>query len=284
LAIKQQKRTIILATHKQEFLSKADYVIVCESGLIKHQGTLAQIEKEDKAFFYQWNVIKQKEIQERMIEQCKKKCKTSEERSSLVRLMTKKTSFRRIAQGAITSIQLSKSVGCKRSGLSRQMSYDTSNAMPCHNWGEHDDVFEEQNESQELCNSSGIRRMQSIESEGSNKRESYLSLNEDENSLEMNLNSYSSSNQSSTGRPPMERLCSRISNRSIAMKASIREEDEDETEIDEALKQDTISKGSRGSDTSSLEDNTRDMDHELLNEMHNYNEVYISLTTFSFIN
>ena len=216
-----------------------------------------------------------------MFEQSKK-CKTSEERSKMVRLFTKKASFRKIAKGAMVSLSLSKSM-TKRNGLSRQMSCDTSNAMPCHNWGEYDEVFLEQNEPQELSHSGGFRRMQSIESEGSNKRSSYLSLSDDENSIaDMNLNSFSSS-RSGMGRPQIERHISHISNHSAAIRISIREEDEDETEIDEAFKQDAISKGSRGSDTSSLEDNSLHLDKELVTEMRDYNEVIFTKTKFFYL-
>lgn len=84
---------MILATHKHEFLYHAEFVVVIEGGTIKNQGTLDQIEKEDKEFFYQWNVIKEKEIRERL---CQKPhtCKTTEERGQLVRFLSKKGEFR----------------------------------------------------------------------------------------------------------------------------------------------------------------------------------------------
>lgn len=64
-----------------------------ESGTVKNQGTLQQVEKENKPFFYHRNVIKDKENIERL-KQKPDTCRTTEERKKLVRYFSKKGEYR----------------------------------------------------------------------------------------------------------------------------------------------------------------------------------------------
>ncbi|KPM02317.1 ABC transporter sub-family C-like protein 1 [Sarcoptes scabiei] len=143
LAIKHQKRTVILATHKQEYLSKTDYLIVMDSGTILIQGTLNQVEKLDKAFHYLRNVQRKKEITERL-GQLKnlETCKTSEERNKLVRLLSKKKEFRgsrKFQDYWLLKLKMVLSNKLSQQFLSRQISWDLSNTLPLHEWCDDDD-------------------------------------------------------------------------------------------------------------------------------------------------
>ena len=224
LAIKCQRRTVILATHKHEFLSNADYVIAIDSGTIKCQGTFQQLEKEDKAFFHQWSVIKEKETRERMGQPIRS-CKTIEERNKLVRLLSKKGEFR----GSIKR-DMSNRFKRKSKGLSRQMSYDASNALPCHEWAECEDIIHESElevDERSFTATNNLNRLVSSESE--NSKQSYLSLASSNSATfaDTNLNSVTSTqtlNNYSTPRPPILRLNSRISNYSVQADPIIEEE------------------------------------------------------------
>lgn len=240
LVVKVQKRTVILATHRHEFLSHANYVVAIESGSIRNQGTLAQIEKEDKSFFYQWNVIRDKERMERLGLKAST-CKTMEERHKLVRMTTMKGEFR----GPFKAIKRDPSMSRfkKRKplkSLSRQMSCDASNALPCHDWSlDMEDMIIQESElehdSNMPINSTNLNRLTSLESE--NSKHSYLSLNSANsatfNNSEANYQSSITSTQTlqhcytapTSTRPPMLRLNSRISNYSVAANSIIEEED-----------------------------------------------------------
>lgn len=130
MALKHQKRTVILATHKEEFLSKSDYVIFIESGTIKNQGTLEQLEK-DKVFFYHRTVIKEKELNERL---CLKPgtCKTTNERQQLARFVLKKQEFR----GPKKRKKQMNLYPLGQKKIFRQVSCDTTNTLPCYEWNE----------------------------------------------------------------------------------------------------------------------------------------------------
>lgn len=131
MALKNQKRTVILATHKEEFLSRSDYVIFIESGTIKNQGTLEQLEK-DKVFFYHRTVIKEKELNERL---CLKPrtCKTTNERQQLARFLLKKQEFR----GPKKRKKQKNLYPLRQKKFFRQVSCDTTNTLPCHEWNEY---------------------------------------------------------------------------------------------------------------------------------------------------
>ena len=261
LVVKLQRRTVILATHRQEFLSRADYVVAIESGGIRNQGTLAAIEKEDKSFFYQWNVIRDKERRERLGLKAST-CKTMEERHKLVRMTTMKNEFRGPRRAVKRDPSLSRFKKRKPlKSLSRQMSCDASNALPCHDWslGDTDDIIQESELEHSVAeetrgghHSSNLSRLISSESEHS--KHSYLSLTSSNSAIgggvgylsqgDLMANQGSiTSNQSAQlqhcytvpsgsstggGRPPFLRLHSRISNYSVTGPNSIIEEEGDD--------------------------------------------------------
>lgn len=283
LAIRVQRRTVILATHKHEFLSHADYVIAIECGSIKNQGTLCQIEKADKAFFYHWNVIKDKEIHERR-HQRPRTCKTFEERSRLVRILSKKGEFR----GPILRRDYhNNSIKYKRNPkfLSRQMSYDTSNALPIHDWVEYEETIPETE--MELSPSSLTTSNNfAIYDNGQTLKQSFHSLNS-ANSMTDSLTDSVSTNQPSRSAPTFLRLNSRISNYSTAAANSIIEEEDDQEEdtfeeadqlgLDVELDGDDpcCDTNSQGS----IQDQTNEVTNELICEITSYNENQVETET-----
>lgn len=64
-----------------------------ESGTVRNQGRLEQVEKENKPFFYHRNVVKEKETLERL-QQKPDTCRTTKERQKLTRYFSKKGEFR----------------------------------------------------------------------------------------------------------------------------------------------------------------------------------------------
>ncbi|XP_037068681.1 ATP-binding cassette sub-family C member 9-like, partial [Pollicipes pollicipes] len=115
----QQGRTVILVTHKLQYLKHADQVVALERGRVRQQGTLAQIAEADPELYRRWQQLiqlnQQQENQEAAAE-----TRTARERWRLLqkiqkasRLMTaapavsrdKFSSFRRAALGRRSSLR-----------------------------------------------------------------------------------------------------------------------------------------------------------------------------------
>ncbi len=80
-------------THKLEYLSQADHIIVIESGTIRHQGCYENIKKYDPILHDYWNKMIDKEEEARK-KVTAEECGTTKERHKLVRLLSKKVSYR----------------------------------------------------------------------------------------------------------------------------------------------------------------------------------------------
>lgn len=157
------------------------------------------------------------------------------------------------------------------------MSYDASNAVPCNEWANCEDIIQESD--MEMSNSSltckHMNRLVSTDSEAS--KHSFLSLNSS-SILEINNNSQVSSK---TTRPSFMRNDSRISNYSYAANSIIEEEDTEDAisnpllEITTQTNEETDRTCSEDEceNFSTVDDGTKDVNNELLCEIISYNEV-----------
>ncbi|XP_055944779.1 ATP-binding cassette sub-family C member 9-like isoform X1 [Argiope bruennichi] len=123
----RRQRTVILVTHKLEFLSSATKVILMESGTIKKEGPPKEIEGclQDLNF----NL---KRPRKPFGKETTPAEGTSKERHKLVRLLSRQQLFRTVSTQDIKP-------RARLVSLSRQMSHDPSSPLPCHDWGDHDD-------------------------------------------------------------------------------------------------------------------------------------------------
>jgi ABC-type methionine transport system ATPase subunit len=80
-------------THKLEYLPQADHIIVIESGTIRHQGCFQNIKKCDPILHDYWNKIIDREEEARR-KATAEECGATKERQKLVRLLSRKVSFR----------------------------------------------------------------------------------------------------------------------------------------------------------------------------------------------
>ncbi|XP_035226233.1 ATP-binding cassette sub-family C member 8-like isoform X2 [Stegodyphus dumicola] len=190
----RRHRTVILVTHKLEFLSSATKVILMENGSIKKQGPPKELQASLKDLNFNLRRPR-KPVTENVADG------TSRERHKLVRLLSRQTLYRTVSTQDIKP-------RARMVSLSRQMSHDPSSPLPCHDWGDHDDPLppiadpDDPDTGHKLLN-----RMKSVES----------------------LRSRSSASSASVVRRswkcPPSRLNSRISTRTDDL---IEEEDEDE--------------------------------------------------------
>ncbi|KAG8183008.1 hypothetical protein JTE90_017096 [Oedothorax gibbosus] len=123
----RRQRTVILVTHKLEFLSSATKVIVMESGTIKKEGPPKEIEVHLQNLNF--NLKRPKRLHGKDTNSAEG---TSKERHKLVRLLSRQTLYRTVSTQDIKP-------RARLVSLSRQMSHDPSSPLPCHDWGDHDD-------------------------------------------------------------------------------------------------------------------------------------------------
>ena len=91
-------------THKFEYLSHANHIIVVESGTIKHSASFAQIETRDPNLFAYWTKVRQKEEEMRQ-KATIEDCGTTKERHKLVRMLSNKVGCRGAVPIAIPKVK-----------------------------------------------------------------------------------------------------------------------------------------------------------------------------------
>ncbi|XP_042910121.1 ATP-binding cassette sub-family C member 8 isoform X2 [Parasteatoda tepidariorum] len=201
----RRQRTVVLVTHKLEFLQSSSKVLLMESCTIKKQGT----PKEMESLLQDVNFNMKKPKKAYMSDNTQAEG-TSKERHKLVRLISRQQLYRTVSTQDIKP-------RARMVSLSRQMSHDPSSPLPCHDWGDHDDPLpsiadpDDPDTGHKLLN-----RMKSVES----------------------LRSRSSASSASVVRRswkcPPSRLNSRISTRTddLIEEEDEEEEEEDNTEVD----------------------------------------------------
>ncbi|XP_068459288.1 ATP-binding cassette sub-family C member 8 isoform X2 [Clinocottus analis] len=62
--LKEEKRTVVLVTHKLQYLPQADWIIAMKDGTIQTEGTLKNIQKSEPELFEQWKTLMHRQDQE----------------------------------------------------------------------------------------------------------------------------------------------------------------------------------------------------------------------------
>ncbi|CAM1323224.1 Sur (predicted) [Pycnogonum litorale] len=124
----KRKRTVLLVTHKLQYLPKAAMIVVLDKGQIKVKGTYGEIQGQDSALCAIWKAKIRMEEQEN-------KLKSAGERTATER----RTLFRMLSKQSLVKMQSTQDVRPPRirlMSLSRQMSHDPSSPIPCQEFSE----------------------------------------------------------------------------------------------------------------------------------------------------
>lgn len=62
--LREDKRTIVLVTHKLQYLPHADWIIAMKDGNIQREGTLKDIQKSETELFEHWKTLMNRQDQE----------------------------------------------------------------------------------------------------------------------------------------------------------------------------------------------------------------------------
>ncbi|XP_077424342.1 ATP-binding cassette sub-family C member 8 isoform X4 [Vanacampus margaritifer] len=62
--LREEKRTVVLVTHKLQYLLQADWIIAMKDGSIQTEGTLKDIQKSEPELFEQWKTLMHRQDQE----------------------------------------------------------------------------------------------------------------------------------------------------------------------------------------------------------------------------
>ncbi|XP_078024170.1 ATP-binding cassette sub-family C member 8 isoform X7 [Epinephelus lanceolatus] len=83
--LREEKRTVVLVTHKLQYLPHADWIIAMKDGTIQTEGTLKDIQKSDSELFEQWKTLMHRQDHE--FETTEAASMTDMERKNLRRAM-----------------------------------------------------------------------------------------------------------------------------------------------------------------------------------------------------
>ncbi|XP_056273131.1 ATP-binding cassette sub-family C member 8 [Pseudoliparis swirei] len=61
--LKEEKRTVVLVTHKLQYLPQADWIIAMKDGTIQAEGTMKNIQKSEPELFEQWKTLMHRQDQ-----------------------------------------------------------------------------------------------------------------------------------------------------------------------------------------------------------------------------
>ncbi|KAM9754739.1 ATP-binding cassette sub-family C member 8 isoform 1-T1 [Menidia menidia] len=84
--LREEKRTVVLVTHKLQYLPHADWIIAMKDGTIQTEGTLKNIQNSEPELFEQWKTLMHRQDQEFETERVEA-CMTDLERKNLRRAM-----------------------------------------------------------------------------------------------------------------------------------------------------------------------------------------------------
>uniref|UniRef100_A0A8C3B347 ATP-binding cassette, sub-family C (CFTR/MRP), member 8 n=1 Tax=Cyclopterus lumpus TaxID=8103 RepID=A0A8C3B347_CYCLU len=62
--LKEEKRTVVLVTHKLQYLPQADWIIAMKDGTIQTEGTMKNIQKSEPELFEQWKTLMHRQDQD----------------------------------------------------------------------------------------------------------------------------------------------------------------------------------------------------------------------------
>uniref|UniRef100_F6XVA7 ATP binding cassette subfamily C member 8 n=1 Tax=Monodelphis domestica TaxID=13616 RepID=F6XVA7_MONDO len=86
--LREDKRTVVLVTHKLQYLPHADWIIAMKDGTIQREGTLKDIQMSESQLFEQWKTLMNRQDQELEKEPVVVERKTLEEPKGLPRAMS----------------------------------------------------------------------------------------------------------------------------------------------------------------------------------------------------
>ncbi|XP_044537744.1 ATP-binding cassette sub-family C member 8 [Gracilinanus agilis] len=86
--LREDKRTVVLVTHKLQYLPHADWIIAMKDGTIQREGTLKDIQMSESQLFEQWKTLMNRQDQELEKETVVVERKTLEEPKGLPRAMS----------------------------------------------------------------------------------------------------------------------------------------------------------------------------------------------------
>nr|XP_020469421.1 ATP-binding cassette sub-family C member 8 isoform X2 [Monopterus albus] len=93
--LREEKRTVVLVTHKLQYLLHADWIIAMKDGTIQTEGTLKDIQNSEPELFEQWKTLMHREDQE-FEKETEAASMTDLERKSLRRAMYSKETGRTV--------------------------------------------------------------------------------------------------------------------------------------------------------------------------------------------
>ncbi|MEQ2249642.1 ATP-binding cassette sub- C member 8, partial [Ilyodon furcidens] len=62
--LREEKRTVVLVTHKLQYLPHADWIIAMKDGTIQTEGTLKDIQNSEPELFKQWKTLMNRQDRE----------------------------------------------------------------------------------------------------------------------------------------------------------------------------------------------------------------------------
>uniref|UniRef100_A0A8B9LR73 ATP-binding cassette, sub-family C (CFTR/MRP), member 8b n=1 Tax=Astyanax mexicanus TaxID=7994 RepID=A0A8B9LR73_ASTMX len=66
--LRQERRTVVLVTHKLQYLPHADWIIAMKDGTVQAQGTLKDIQYEEPELYQQWRTLMNRQDKENSVE------------------------------------------------------------------------------------------------------------------------------------------------------------------------------------------------------------------------
>ncbi|XP_078076757.1 ATP-binding cassette sub-family C member 8 isoform X3 [Mustelus asterias] len=97
--LQEEKRTVVLVTHKLQYLPHADWIIAMKDGTIQREGTLKDIQNSDPELFELWKTLMNRQDQE-LEKETVAESKTALERKNLRRAMYSREALLKTLQEA----------------------------------------------------------------------------------------------------------------------------------------------------------------------------------------
>uniref|UniRef100_A0A4W3JE73 ATP-binding cassette, sub-family C (CFTR/MRP), member 8 n=1 Tax=Callorhinchus milii TaxID=7868 RepID=A0A4W3JE73_CALMI len=94
--LQEEKRTVVLVTHKLQYLPHADWIIAMKDGTIQREGTLKDIQNSDPELFEHWKTLMNR--QDQQLEKTVAESKTALERKNLRRAMYSREALLKVQQ------------------------------------------------------------------------------------------------------------------------------------------------------------------------------------------
>uniref|UniRef100_A0A4W3IME5 ATP-binding cassette, sub-family C (CFTR/MRP), member 8 n=1 Tax=Callorhinchus milii TaxID=7868 RepID=A0A4W3IME5_CALMI len=95
--LQEEKRTVVLVTHKLQYLPHADWIIAMKDGTIQREGTLKDIQNSDPELFEHWKTLMNRQDQQ-LEKETVAESKTALERKNLRRAMYSREALLKVQQ------------------------------------------------------------------------------------------------------------------------------------------------------------------------------------------